>query len=722
MARVMFNHSTSFICPPFRVISRSFDTAKSESMIVWQKALKESIKIASERAEHKTCSQLELDFLQFHLAYAVLTQPDGHRLAAAQRFSFTSAVNPTFTVVIVVPTNLDLLLRSLASVILCGGRVCFEVVIVDTAKILRTNEILTLVDGARLLHASGAGRLVDICDICSDCVQSDYVVILNAGVEASPDWLDDFLLIFHEFKNAALLTPRVWISDGTLERIRLDSFYEDTNGLDYYGPAALEDSYVHETNFISDACIAMRMSALREFDVLGEGYKTQKFAKLDFGMRIDALNYKIVYTPFVVVTADISAFEKTNCNAETLGDLQRDSMRYKAWWHLPTQPQSLNSNLSYSVKGANVSRKALVLDAETPQPDKNAGGYAALQEIQLLQSLGFKCTFAPMDALCVDKYTQGLQRKGVQCLYNPYVSSINDYIQGYGFQFDLIYVTRYQVAKNSIAVIRKFAPQAKVILMIADLHFLRQIRSALYNRDEDELSVAIQTREDELAVMQKVDLVLTYSDIERAVIISHNLASSTVSKAPWVCNSRSVVSPFNKRGDIAFLGGFRHPPNLEAVLWFINKVMPLLILELPDVQFCIYGSDIPQELIDYSKSNKHVVIKGWVADITTVFDTCRVFVAPLQSGAGIKGKVISALASGVPSVLSPIAAEGIPIVERFHSVIAMTPLQWVKEIVYLYTCEAAWSAMSAAAHALASDQYSFEKAQGEMQLILDKLY
>jgi glycosyltransferase involved in cell wall biosynthesis len=154
----------------------------------------------------------------------------------------------------------------------------------------------------------------------------------------------------------------------------------------------------------------------------------------------------------------------------------------------------------------------------------------------------------------------------------------------------------------------------------------------------------------------------------------------------------------------------------------IKHVLPLLALELPDTQFLIYGSDIPLELIDYSKGNSRVVVKGWIADVATVFDTCRVFVAPLQSGAGIKGKVISALAAGVPSVLSPTAAEGIPVVDGFHSAVAVTPEQWVKKIVQLYTCEASWSAMSVAAHSLAAEQYGFEKAQREMLSILKNLF
>ena len=52
------------------------------------------------------------------------------------------------------------------------------------------------------------------------------------------------------------------------------------------------------------------------------------------------------------------------------------------------------------------------------------------------------------------------------------------------------------------------------------------------------------------------------------------------------------------------------------------------------------------------------MLKGYVKDLRTAYDSCRVFVAPLLAGAGLKGKVVDALAFGVPCVMSPVAAEG----------------------------------------------------------------
>ena len=316
------------------------------------------------------------------------------------------------------------------------------------------------------------------------------------------------------------------------------------------------------------------------------------------------------------------------------------------------------------------------------------------------------------------RYTETLQRMGVECLYAPCASNISQIIEQRGQEFDLIYITRYYVARDYIQSVRRYAPQAKVILMNADLHFLRELRAALNTNSDSDLTKALQTRDDELEVMNQVDLVLSYTDVEKAVILSHHMGTSKVAKCPWVANVVDEVKPFTSREDIAFLGGFQHVPNVEAVEWFIKKVMPLLESTLPAVRFRVYGSNVPQSLLDLAKQSQNVVIEGWVADVAQVYNSCKVFLAPLQSGAGIKGKVIGALCHGLPCVLSSIAAEGISIGDGVHAAVANTPGQWAERITQLYTDEKRWSNMSAFALEFAKTTYGMEKGIQDMQSAL----
>ena len=217
--------------------------------------------------------------------------------------------------------------------------------------------------------------------------------------------------------------------------------------------------------------------------------------------------------------------------------------------------------------------------------------------------------------------------------------------------------------------------------------------------------------------MREVDVVLSYSSAEHAIIFSHTLGTTRTVTAPWVVEVKDDVTPFEARRDIAFLGAFRHPPNLPAVKFFIMEVMPLLRQRLPGVRFRVYGSDAPEELM--ALESEDVLIEGYVKDVGDVFDTCRVFVAPLLAGAGLKGKVIESLAHGTPSVLSPIAAEGTGLRHGQETFVAETPDQWAAMITALYQDPQLWLEISIQAQAYARATYSFEQGRELMAKALE---
>jgi glycosyltransferase involved in cell wall biosynthesis len=109
-----------------------------------------------------------------------------------------------------------------------------------------------------------------------------------------------------------------------------------------------------------------------------------------------------------------------------------------------------------------------------------------------------------------------------------------------------------------------------------------------------------------------------------------------------------------------------------------------------------------------------VIIEGFVEEVAEVYHHCRVFVAPLLTGAGIKGKVIEALAYGTPSVLTSIAAEGTLLRSELDILIAQSPQQWAQAVTRLYTDKSLWQAISNAALRFAEQNYSFEKGRNLM--------
>src|SRR5690606_24014359 len=114
-----------------------------------------------------------------------------------------------------------------------------------------------------------------------------------------------------------------------------------------------------------------------------------------------------------------------------------------------------------------------------------------------------------------------------------------------------------------------------------------------------------------------------------------------------------------------------------------------------------------------------VIVEGFVESLDDVFETCRVFVAPLLSGAGIKGKVLEAMACGIPTVLSSVAAEGTGLSHGINTFLAENPQEWVECIAKLYQDESLWNEFSKNAMRLAENNFSFEHGVKGMGLALE---
>jgi glycosyltransferase involved in cell wall biosynthesis len=254
----------------------------------------------------------------------------------------------------------------------------------------------------------------------------------------------------------------------------------------------------------------------------------------------------------------------------------------------------------------------------------------------------------------------------------------------------------------------------KIALVLADLHFLREIREAQAGTVGYTVAKARETQAEELRAITGCDLTLSYSEIEMAVIESHTFGQAKVARLPWVAEARSApIGTYAGTRDLLFLGGFGHPPNVDAVRFFVRDVMPLVAERLPGVRLKVVGSKAPQEVLDLESETVEVL--GYVADLDQALAQARVFVAPLLAGAGIKGKVIEAMSKGVPSVLSPVAAEATGLVSGVDCRIVRTPQQWAEAIEELYGSRKVWEFTAQHALDAARRRFSFEAGVAQMR-------
>jgi glycosyltransferase involved in cell wall biosynthesis len=141
------------------------------------------------------------------------------------------------------------------------------------------------------------------------------------------------------------------------------------------------------------------------------------------------------------------------------------------------------------------------------------------------------------------------------------------------------------------------------------------------------------------------------------------------------------ILPRASSGDspaVAFTGAMDYAPNEQAAFFFAQRVMPLLRQKHPAVRFFIVGKKPSNEL--RKLANDSVVVTGEVPSVANYLNDIDIVVAPLLSGAGMKNKVLEALAASRPVVASAIAVEGIDLTAGKDYLLADTPEQWAAAI------------------------------------------
>jgi glycosyltransferase involved in cell wall biosynthesis len=228
-------------------------------------------------------------------------------------------------------------------------------------------------------------------------------------------------------------------------------------------------------------------------------------------------------------------------------------------------------------------------------------------------------------------------------------------------------------------------------------------RQAELESDEDlgEQAASMQARE--LALVAQADCTITHSHFEREVLA--DLApAATVQVWPLMYPCHGTKAGFAARQDVVFLGGYRHQPNVDAVQYFTAGILPKLRRKAPGLRLIAAGANPTAEIL--ALESTHVVVTGQLADLRPVLDGARVFVCPLRVGAGVKGKIMTALAYGIPVVSTSVGIEGSGLIPDEHVLLADDPDSFVRQTLRLYNDQVLWERLSLAGQALMRDAFS----------------
>lgn len=655
---------------------------------------------------------------QAQIAWALKVVEGGHENVKLKPLTFPKVKSPDVSIVIPAHNKVEVTYLALASLLLAHNAASFEVIVVDDASTDETTELEKIVSGITVIHNAQAQRFIRACNAGVAQARGQYVVLLNNDVEVTNGWLDALIDAFGRFDNVGLVGSKLLYPDGKLQ---------DAGGIIWgtgnpwnYGngqnPWEPRFSYARQADYLSGAAMMTTRDIWDEVGGLSSYLEPMYFEDTDFAFKIRDAGYSTWFVPSSVVYH----YEGMTSGTDTSSGFKRyqevNRPKFKRRWaadYAKFGPQGVEPDLE---KDRGIVGRVLFIDYATPRPDRDAGSHAAIQEIKLVQSLGYKVTFLPRNMAHLGSYTEELERMGVEVIYAPFFLTMDEYLGKHAKDFDAFFITRFYVARDVIDRLRQLAPETKILFNNADLHFLRELRAGMAANDPAKIAAARQTRTLELDVMRKSDVVLSYNEVEHSVIQSHTDGEVLVAKCPWVVEMPETVPGLKGRSGMSFLGNYLHAPNAEAVIWFARQVMPRLST---DQDFVIYGSAMSDEI--KALASDRIRPEGFVETLSDAYDRHRVFVAPLLSGAGIKGKVLAALAHGIPCVLTPTAAEGIGVRHNHDCLIATTPVEWQEAIDRLMTDDALWQSISDNASGYVRQTFSFETGRDLMRAAFESV-
>ena len=628
---------------------------------------------------------------------------------------------PTVSVIIPVYGKIAYTLRCLSSISVNPPSADFEVIVVDDCSPDNTAGVIETIPGVRLLRNAENLGFIRSCNAGANASRGEYLLFLNNDTEVQANWMDELLRTFCEFPGTGLAGSKLVYPDGRLQEAG-GIIWQDGSAWNFgrfQDPYLPVYNYAREVDYCSGASIMVPKALFDELGGFDEHYLPAYCEDSDLALKIRDKGYRVIYQPMSAVIHYEGITSGTDTSQGAKAYQIENSRKLFERWHDRLQAYQAPGVEPGSAKDRRASRRALVIDHCTPMPNHDAGSVTVFNLLLLLREMDFQVTFIPEDNfLYMPEYTTALQRAGTEVLYIPYVTTVEQHLKECGQRYDLAFLFRPGVVERHLISIRKYCTKAKVLFHTVDLHFLRMSREAELQSDKAKQKAADEMKQRELAAILAVDAAIVHSTAELELLRPY-LPDAKLHVFPLIMDIRGPRKTFSERRDIVFVGGFQHTPNVDAVHYFSTEIMPLLRKQLPGVRFYAVGSKPPAEI--QALASEDIIITGFVEDLTPLLDKMRVSVAPLRYGAGIKGKIGTAMAVGLPVVATSLAAEGMSLTEGENILVADGSEAFADTITKIYQNEALWNHISQMGLAFADKAWGAETAWGILAAILADL-
>lgn len=597
--------------------------------------------------------------------------------------------------------------------------VTYEVIIADDVSTDATAEISRFVDGLVICRNQTNQGFLRNCNQAAKAARGKYIMFLNNDTKVTEGWLSSLVKLIESDPSIGMVGSKLVYPDGRLQEAG-GILWSDGSGWNYGrldDPDKAEYNYVKDVDYISGAAILLSVQLWKQIGGFDERFAPAYCEDSDLAFEVRKAGYRVVYQPLSKVIHFEGVSNGTDVNGTGLKRYQvENSKKLREKWADEFKRQSVNDGNPNPFRARERSqgkKVILVVDHYVPTFDKDAGSKTTYQYLKMFLKKGYVVKFLGDNFLHEEPYSTALQQMGIEILYgDDWASGIWDWLKRNKDEIDFAYLNRPHIATKYVDFIKENT-NIKVIYYGHDLHFLRLGREYALTGDISIKREADYWKAIELSMMRKaaISYYPSYVEVDAIHKIDPEIPVKAITAYVYDEFLANIQEDFAKREGLLFVGGFAHPPNADAVLWFAQEIFPLIREKLPEINFYVVGSKVTDEIKALEQPGNGIIIKGFVSEeeLAELYASCRIVVVPLRYGAGVKGKVVEAIYNGAPIVTTGTGAEGIPEVETILE-IEDDPAAFAEKCVSLYNDPARCRSMCHATQDYIRRHFSLEGA------------
>lgn len=578
---------------------------------------------------------------------------------------FEEFENPRVSIIIPVYNQYFYTYCCLKAILQNTTDVSYEIIIADDCSDDKTKELEKYVRGIRVIHNKCNMKFLLNCKNAAQNARGEFILFLNNDTQVQYNWLAPLARVMDASKQIGMAGSKLVYPDGYLQEAG-GIVWKDASAWNYGNLQNPDDApycYVKNADYISGASLMIRKKLWDEIGGFDEVFVPAYYEDTDLAFEVRKRGYEVVFQPESVVVH----FEGISNGTDVMSGLKsyqiaNEKKFYEKWKDELAKNHFTNAGNVYLAKDRGQFRKQiLVVDHYVPNYDKDAGGRCTYMYLKTFVRLGFKVTFIGDNFARPQPYTDELNQMGIEVLYGDYYYlNIKEWLKENLMYFDYVYLQRPHISIKYIDLVKEYS-EAKVFYFAHDLHHIREYREYQLTHDIEKLKSSQRWKRIEYELFSKTDVGHVVGSYEQAVL-QEKFPDKIIRNIPLYIYEgvlNDVNKNFGERKDIVYVGGFKHAPNIDAVIWFANEIFPKVLKEIPDMKWHIVGGSAPDEV--KALASDHIILDGYISDeaLVQLYSECRVAVVPLRVGAGVKGKVVEAAYYQIPLITTSIGAEGL---------------------------------------------------------------